>query len=109
MRQVFNKFHAYCLQIYHGAESAKLFSSPGRKPGVKSFPYSSPEGAEQRSPNTISISSSIPSGLDCCILLNHGLSPVATIGEDVYGKLQVKDIAGIIKKYKEKEKEQYHA
>jgi NADH:ubiquinone oxidoreductase subunit E len=42
--------------------------------------------------------------IGCC-----GLSPVATVGDDVYGKLQVKDIAGIIKKYKEKEKEQNHA
>jgi NADH:ubiquinone oxidoreductase subunit E len=38
--------------------------------------------------------------IGCC-----GLSPVVTVGDDVYGKLQVKDIAGIIKKYKETEKE----
>jgi NADH:ubiquinone oxidoreductase subunit E/NAD-dependent dihydropyrimidine dehydrogenase PreA subunit len=36
--------------------------------------------------------------IGCC-----GLSPVAMIGEDVYGKLQVKDIEGIVKKYREKE------
>ncbi|UCH98702.1 MAG: NAD(P)H-dependent oxidoreductase subunit E [Candidatus Aminicenantes bacterium] len=42
--------------------------------------------------------------IGCC-----GLSPVATIGDDVYGKLQARDIPGIIKKYKEKEKEQNHA
>jgi len=42
--------------------------------------------------------------IGCC-----GLSPVITVGDDVYGKLQVKDIAGIIKKYKENEKEQNHA
>jgi NADH:ubiquinone oxidoreductase subunit E/NAD-dependent dihydropyrimidine dehydrogenase PreA subunit len=40
--------------------------------------------------------------IGCC-----GLSPVITVGDEVYGKLQVKDIAGIIKKYKEKE--QNHA
>jgi NADH:ubiquinone oxidoreductase subunit E len=38
--------------------------------------------------------------IGCC-----GLSPVAAIGDDVYGKLQARDIPGIIKKYKEKEKE----
>ena len=36
--------------------------------------------------------------IGCC-----GLSPVATVGDDVYGKLQVKDIEGIIKKYRTEE------
>jgi len=36
--------------------------------------------------------------IGCC-----GLSPVATVGDDVYGKLQVKDIERILTKYKEKE------
>jgi NADH:ubiquinone oxidoreductase subunit E len=36
--------------------------------------------------------------IGCC-----GLSPVATIGDDVYGKLQVKDIEGILKGYQEEE------
>ena len=36
--------------------------------------------------------------IGCC-----GLAPVATIGNDVYGKLQVKDIEGILKRYQEKE------
>lgn len=38
--------------------------------------------------------------IGCC-----GLSPVVTVGDDVYGKLQVKDIPGIIGKYREKDKE----
>ena len=42
--------------------------------------------------------------IGCC-----GLSPVVTVGDDVYGKLQVKDIHQIIKKYQEKEKELKHA
>ncbi|MCP5107280.1 MAG: FAD-dependent oxidoreductase [bacterium] len=42
--------------------------------------------------------------IGCC-----GLSPVVTVGDDVYGKIQVKDIPGVIKKYREKEKEQNHA
>jgi NADH:ubiquinone oxidoreductase subunit E/NAD-dependent dihydropyrimidine dehydrogenase PreA subunit len=36
--------------------------------------------------------------IGCC-----GLAPVATVGHDVYGKLQVKDIEGIIARYKQKE------
>jgi len=36
--------------------------------------------------------------IGCC-----GLSPVATVGEGVYGKLQVKDIPGIIEKHKQEE------
>jgi heterodisulfide reductase subunit A len=38
--------------------------------------------------------------IGCC-----GLSPVVTVGDDVYGKLQLKDIPGIIKKYRVSEKE----
>jgi NADH:ubiquinone oxidoreductase subunit E len=37
--------------------------------------------------------------IGCC-----GLSPVATVGDDVYGKLQVKDIPGILNKYYEEVK-----
>ncbi len=33
--------------------------------------------------------------IGCC-----GLSPVATVGEEVYGKLQVKDVSGIIDKHR---------
>ncbi len=36
--------------------------------------------------------------IGCC-----GLSPVITVGDDVHGKLQVKDLHGIIKTYREKE------
>jgi NADH:ubiquinone oxidoreductase subunit E len=36
--------------------------------------------------------------IGCC-----GLAPVVTVGDDVYGKLQSKDIPGIVKKYQEKE------
>ncbi len=38
--------------------------------------------------------------IGCC-----GLSPVVTVGDDVYGKLQVKDIPGIIKKYRDNNKQ----